>query len=65
MTREKALAASKALDAIDGFYILMEEIDRAIDSSEELAPLSPGFKLNLNKLLDTELNRLKQVLEDM
>lgn len=65
MTREKALAASKALDAIDGFHIFMEEIDRAIDSAEELALLDIEFKSNLDSLLKTELERLKKVLEDL
>ena len=65
MTREKALAASKALDAIDGFYIFMEEVDRAIINAEELALLSPDFKFKLQNLLDDELAHLKKVLEDL
>ena len=65
MTREKALAASKALDAIDSFYIFMEEVDRAIISAEELALLSPDFKFKLQNLLDDELAHLKKVLEDL
>ena len=65
MTREKALAASRALDAIDGFNVFMEEVDRAVISSEELALLSPEFKSALQNLLDAELDRLNKVLEDM
>ena len=65
MTREKALAASRALDAIDGFHIFMEEVDRADDSAEELALLDTEFKSNLDGLLKTELERLKKVLEDL
>lgn len=66
MTREKALAASRALDAIDGFHIFMEEIDKAIDSAEELELLlDTEFKSNLDSLLKTELERLKKVLEDL
>ena len=65
MTREKALAASRALDAIDGFNVFMEEVDRAVISSEELALLSPEFKIALQNLLDAELDRLNKVLEDM
>ena len=65
MTREKALAASRALDAIDGFHIFMEEVDRAVDSAEELALLDTEFKSNLDGLLKTELERLKKVLEDL
>lgn len=65
MTREKALAASKALDAIDGFHILMEEIDRAIKSAEELALLAPEFKFKLQDLLDDELANLEKTLENL
>lgn len=65
MTREKALAASKALDAIDGFHIFMEEIDKAIESAEELALLAPEFKIQLQNLLDNELANLKKTLEDL
>ena len=65
MTREKALAASRALDAIDGFHILMEEIDRAIESAEELALLAPEFKIQLQNLLDNELANLEKTLEDL
>ena len=65
MTREKALAASRALDAIDGFYAFMEEVDRAIDNADELAPLDRKFTSNLDNLLKTELERLKKVLEDL
>ena len=63
MTREKALAASKALDAIEGFHIFMEEVDRAIISAEELALLSPEFKFKLQDLLDEELVYLEKALE--
>ena len=65
MTREKALAASRALDAIDGFYAFMEEVDRAIDNADELAPLDTKFTSNLDNLLKAELERLKKVLEDL
>ena len=65
MTREKALAASKALDAIDGFHIFMEEIDKAIESAEELALLAPDFKFKLQDLLDDELANLEKTLEDL
>lgn len=65
MTREKALAASRALDAIDGFYAFMEEVDKAIDNADELAPLDTKFTSNLDNLLKTELERLKKVLEDL
>lgn len=65
MTREKALEASRALDAIDGFEAFMDEIDKAVFVAEDFAELSPDFKLELDNLLQAELLRLKNVLEEM
>ena len=65
MTREKALEASRALDGIDGFEAFMDEIDKAVLIAEDFAELSPDFKLELDNLLQAELLRLKNVLEEM
>ena len=65
MTREKALAASRALNAIDGFQTFKDEIDRAIENAEDLAPLSIEFVQALDMLLRKEEKRLEKVLEDM
>lgn len=65
MTREKALEASRALDAIDGFEAFMDEITKAVLVAEDFAELSPDFKLELDNLLQAELLRLKNVLEEM
>ena len=65
MTREKALEASRALDAIDGFEAFMDEIDKAVLVAEDFVELSPDFKLELDNLLQAELLRLKNVLEEM
>ena len=65
MTREKALEASRALDAIDCFEAFMDEIDKAVLVAEDFAELSPDFKLELDNLLQAELLRLKNVLEEM
>ena len=65
MTREKALEASRALDAIDSFEAFMDEIDKAVLLAEDFAALSPDFKLELDNLLQAELLRLKNVLEEM
>ena len=65
MTREKALEASRALDAIDGFEAFMDEIDKAVLVAEDFAELSPDFKLELDNLLQAELLRFKNVLEEM
>ena len=65
MTREKALEASRALDNIDGFEFFMDKIDQAISATEDYVFLSQDFKMNLNDLLQAELLRLKNVLEEM
>lgn len=65
MTRKKALEASRALDAIDGFEAFMDEIDKAVLVAEDFAELSSDFKLELDNLLQAELLRLKNVLEEM
>ena len=65
MTREKVIEASRALDAIDGFEAFMDEIDKAVLVAEDFAELSPDFKLELDNLLQAELLRLKNVLEEM
>ena len=65
MTRERALEASKALDAINGFEAFMDEINKAILVAEDFAELSPDFRLELDNLLRAELLRLKNVLEEM
>ena len=65
MTREKAIEASRALDAIDGFEAFMDEIDKAVLVAEDFAELSPDFKSELDNLLQAELLRLKNVLEEM
>ena len=65
MTREKAMEASRAVDAIDSFQIFMDEVDKAIESTEEQALLSVAFKISLDSLMKTELARLEQVLADL
>lgn len=65
MTREKALEASKALNAIDGFEAFIDEIDKAVLLAEDFVELSPDFKLELDNLLQAEFLRLKKVLEEM
>lgn len=65
MTREQALAASRALDAIDGFQAFMEEIDKAVADADDFSTLNPKFKMALYKLMEDELARLNQELEDL
>lgn len=65
MTREKAVKATKALDAIDGFQAFMEQVDAAINDSVAYYEMSTEFKLALEDLLTTELARLNKVLADL
>jgi hypothetical protein len=65
MTYEKALEASRALDAIYGFREFMEEIDRAIVNAEGMMAFDPKFTSALNELIEAELARLEQVLADL
>lgn len=64
MTRTKALEAARALDAIDGFQLFMEEVDKAIDNCDTFI-LNPDFKFQLTALMETELARLNKVLADL
>ena len=64
MTRTKALEASRALDAIDGFQMFMEEVDRAVNDCDTFI-MNPEFVSALNELMETELARLNQELEDL
>lgn len=65
MTREQALAASRALDAVDSFQAFMDEVDKAVKDAEDFALFNPEFKMALYKLLENELARLNQELEDL
>ena len=65
MTRSKALEASRALDAIDGFQAFMEEVDKAVNDANDFSTLNPEFVSALNELMETELARLNKVLADL
>ena len=64
MTREKALEISKALDAIDTFECVMDEIESAIIHAEEYADIS-NFKVELRLLMLKEYERRKNYLESL
>ena len=64
MTREKAIEASRAVDAIESFEAFMEQVDM-IAGEYEYDCLSVEFRISLNALMKTELTRLEKVLEDM
>ena len=65
MTREMALAESRALDAVDGFQAFMDEVDKAVKDVEDFALFNPDFKIALYKLMEDELARLNQELENL
>ena len=64
MTREKAIEASRAVDAIDSFEAFMEQVDMVM-GDYEYDCLSVEFRISLNALMKTELARLEKVLEDL
>lgn len=64
MTRSKALEAAQAVDAIDGFQMFIEEVDKAVDNCDTFI-LNPEFISTLNELMESELARLNKVLADL
>lgn len=65
MTREKALAASRALDAIDGFQAFIDEVDAAVKDAEDFTLFNSDFKIALYNLMEDELARLNQELANL
>ena len=64
MTREKAIAASRAVDAIDSFQMFMEEVDKLMDESD-IYIIDPAFRHKFTEMMETELARLNKVLADL
>ena len=65
MTREKALEVCSALGAIENFEEFINEIEEMINKTEDYAPLSHDFKVELKYLLQEERLRLENVLKEM
>jgi hypothetical protein len=61
MTREKAIAASRAVDAIDSFQMFMEEVDKLMDESD-IYTIDSAFRNKFTEMMETELARLNKVL---
>ena len=64
MTREKAIAASYAVDAIDSFQMFMEEVDKLMNESD-IYIINPAFRHEFTEMMKTELARLNKVLADL
>lgn len=64
MTREKALAASQALDAIDSFKMFTEEVEILMDNSD-IYIIDPAFRHKFTEMMEAELTRLNKVLADL
>lgn len=64
MTRDKAVRAAKALDAIDSFQMFMEEVDKLMDDGD-LYVLDPAFRHEFTEMMEIELARLNKVLADL
>lgn len=63
MTREYAAKVTKALNDIEDFEILFDEIEGAIQHTE--GDFDDFYQNQLIPLLQDELNRRKKVLEEM
>jgi hypothetical protein len=64
MTRDTAVRATKALDAIDSFQMFMDEVDKLMDDGD-LYMLDPAFRHEFTEMMETELARLNKVLADL
>lgn len=64
MTREKAIAASCAIDAIDSFQMFMEEVDKLMGESD-IYIIDSAFQHEITEMMETELARLNKVLADL
>ena len=65
MTRGKAYEIARAVDNLDGFEACMDSIYAAVRDAEGCCEISDDFRKKLNELMEAELQRLKQILEDM
>jgi hypothetical protein len=65
MTRSKAYEIARAVDNLDGFEACMDSIYSAVRDAEGCCEISDNFQRDLKELMNTELQRLKQILEDM
>lgn len=63
MTREYAAKVTKALNDIEDFEMLFDEIETAIQHTE--GDFDDFYQNQLIPLLQGELNRRKKVLEEM
>ena len=63
MTREYAAKVTKALNDIEDFEILFEEIETAVQHTE--GDFDDFYQNQLIPLLENELARRKAILEDM
>lgn len=66
MTREKALAVSRALYDVESFEDFRDNLNAFIDDLlEDNSNISSVFIKELNLLLQTEMSRLNKVLDEM
>lgn len=63
MTRECAVKVTKALNDIEDFEILFEEIEAVVQNTE--GDFGDFYQDQLIPLLENELSRRKKLLEDM
>ena len=64
MTRERAVAVAQALDAIDSFEVLADQIMHVIQMNGDI-PGIDAFEYELGQFLEAELQRRREVLEKL
>ena len=64
MTREKAVAVAQALDAVDLFEVLADQIMHVIQMNGDV-PGIDAFEYELGQFLEAELQRRREVLEKL
>ena len=65
MTREQATKISQALDGIEQFECFFDEIENAFQHSEFYGSVADFFEAEIIPVMEAELTRRKQVLEEM
>lgn len=64
MTKEKAMAVSKALDNINGFEAFMSMVEQDINEAADMCDII-DFSKTLMDMLEVELERRKKILESL
>lgn len=64
MTRERAVAVAQALDAVDSFEVLADQLMHVIQMNGDI-PGIDAFEYELGQFLEAELQRRREILEKL